>query len=80
MADGDRTRYQGGAYEVREASGRSAPTWVVPQDVSLVPNTGQGFFIFSLEVRNMKLYTKRWHNRHETMVPGCIPNYENTEK
>ena len=38
VADGDRTRYQGGAYEVREASGRNAPTWVVPQDASLVPN------------------------------------------
>ena len=45
VADGDRTRYQGGAYEVREASGRSAPTWVVPQDVSLVPN-GTGLLFF----------------------------------
>ena len=46
VADGDRTRYQGGAYEVREASGRNAPTWVVPQDASLVPNgTGLLFFL-----------------------------------
>ena len=45
VADGDRTRYQGGAYEVREASGRNAPTWVVPQDASLVPN-GTGLLFF----------------------------------
>ena len=45
VADGDRTRYQGGAYEVREARGRFAPTWVVPQDVSLVPN-GTGLLFF----------------------------------
>ena len=46
VADGDRTRYQGGAYEVREASGRNAPTWVVPQDASLVPN-GTGLYFFT---------------------------------
>ena len=45
VADGDRTRYQGGAYEVREASGRIASTWVVPQDFSLVPN-GAGLYFF----------------------------------
>jgi len=46
-SDGVRTRYQGGAYgAVRAVSGRlSASTWVVPQDESLVPNLGQGFFI-----------------------------------
>ena len=64
VADGDRTRYQGGAYEVREASGRNAPTWVVPQDVSLVPiGTGLFFFYKNLltdEAMKMMLLTKRW--------------------
>ena len=32
VADGDRTRYQDGTYEVCDKSGRYAPTWVVPQD------------------------------------------------
>ena len=70
VADGDRTRYQGGAYEVREASGRNAPTWVVPQDVvSLVPN-GTGLYFFTRlpgnrEQRGFKqmLLTKRWRGR-----------------
>ena len=64
VADGDRTRYQGGAYEVREASGRNAPTWVVPQDASLVPN-GTGLLFFTKnpltgEGMKMILLTKRW--------------------
>ena len=67
VADGDRTRYQGGAYEVREASGRFAPTWVVPQDVSLVPN-GAGLYFFiknpqTGEGMKMILLTKRWRSR-----------------
>ena len=49
-ADGDRTRYQGGAYEVRGTSGRYASTWVVPQDQKSCPKEGTGLFIFSLEV------------------------------
>ena len=64
VAAGDRTRYQGGAYEVREASGRNAPTWVVPQDFSLVPNgTGLYFFIKNPQTgegMKMILLTKRW--------------------
>ena len=67
VADGDRTRYQGGAYEVREASGRIASTWVVPQDVSLVPN-GAGLYFFiknpqTGEGMKMILLTKRWRGR-----------------
>ena len=46
VADGDRTRYQGGAYEVCEKSGRYAPTWVVPQDRSLVPMGIRLFYFF----------------------------------
>ena len=46
-ADGDRTRYQRGAHErtCARRAGAYASTWVVPQDGSLVPKKGQGFFI-----------------------------------
>ena len=56
-ADGDRTRYQGGAHgalSVRGESGRCASTWVVPQDESLVPMMGRGFFILHGEPERRK--------------------------
>ena len=46
VADGDRTRYQGGAYEVCEMSGRYASTWVVPQDPKSCPNGDKAFFVY----------------------------------
>ena len=47
VSDGIRTRYPGGAYEVRGLSGRIAPTWVVPQDESLVPKRDGAFYFLS---------------------------------
>ena len=38
-------------------------TWVVPQDVCLVPIMGQGIFVyqpFNEEETDMKLMTRRW--------------------
>lgn len=64
VADGDRTRYQGGTYEVCDRSGRNAPTWVVPQDRSLVP-IGIRLFLF-IQIPEGVIFHE---TLHKTMAP-----------
>ena len=65
-ADGDRTRYQGGAYEVRETSGRFGVNLGGTAGWKSCPKEGTGLFYFHF----LKGGRGRWHSIQNDGGPG----------